>query len=193
MSPDAPSPVDLKKTEKSSRSKTKSAIRMLPLLITALVFGYWQVTEELEKKDQQREEYAIQAAVRETVIKTERQRRLMDLSFALSEDIAAAFAEPRDDGAFNRILFAATEDSAVYIETVNRMLKSGGHKTALQAALLYCREIDASRENNKKDIFSMGACLEKFGFQTTVTGDSLTISGSGEKPERASARPAQEN
>jgi hypothetical protein len=183
-----PPSADSEKTKKPSRSSRKSVIRILPLLIPALFFGYRQVVKELDRKDQQRQEYAIKEAVR----KMESQRRMKDLFPDLPKDIVVAFAEPRDDEAFNRMLFAAAENPAVYIGAVNSVLKSGGHKTALQAALLYCREMDASKEKNKVENSSMGACLERFGFQTSVTGDHLTISASGEKPEKASPRPAQE-
>jgi hypothetical protein len=179
------------KKQKPSRSKIKSGRRILPLLIAALFFGYQQVSKELEKKAQQREKYAIEAATRKIVGEMEKQKRLRVSFSELPKDIVVAFAEPGDDEAFNRILFAAVKDSAAYTGAVNRVLKGGGHKTALQAALFYCREIDASRENNKKENFSMGACLEKFGFQTAVTGDSLTISAGGEEPGGTSARSGQ--
>jgi DNA-binding protein YbaB len=194
MNFDASSPsVDSEKTKKPSRSKSKSVIRILPLLIAALFFGYRQVVKELERKDQQHLEYATKAATREAVRKMESQRRMKDLVPDLPKDIVASFAEPRDDEAFNRMLFAAFENPAVYIGAANNVLKSGGHKTALQAALLYCREIDASKKKNKVENSSIGACLKKFGFQTSVTGDHLTISASGEQSEKASPRPAQED
>ncbi|MDR2161986.1 MAG: hypothetical protein LBO77_07625 [Desulfovibrio sp.] len=188
MNPDGSSPSAAgEKTEKSSRSKGKF-VRILPLLITALFFGYRQVAGELEKKEQKRAEYAVKAAVREIAVKEERQRRLKDLFSDLPQDIVAAFAEPGDSEAFGRIWIAATEDSGLYAGAVNRVLQSGGHKTALQAALLYCREIDPLKGNNKKENLFMGACLEKFGFQTAVTGDSLTISAEGGQPEKAPAQ-----
>jgi hypothetical protein len=189
----SPPRADSEKTKKPSRSRSKSVIRILPLLIAALFFGYRQVSSELEKKAQQRKEYEIKASARNIVSKMGEQRRQKELFSELPKDIVAAFAEPRDDEAFNRILFAATADSAVYTDAVSRVLKSGGHQTALQAALLYCRDMDASKEKNKVENSSMGACLEKFGFQTSVTGDHLTISASGEQPEKASAQPTQED
>ncbi|MDR2125084.1 MAG: hypothetical protein LBP38_08940 [Desulfovibrio sp.] len=163
------------------------------MLIPALFFGYRQVSNELEKKAQQRNKYEIEASARKIVREIGDKRRRSELFFALPKDIVAAFSEPGDAEAFNRILFAAVAESAVYTDAVNRVLKSGGHKAAMQAAMLYCREIDVVKEKNKEEISSMGACLEKFGFQTAVTGDRLTISAGGEQPENASARPAQEN
>ncbi|MDR2670083.1 MAG: hypothetical protein LBC14_09065 [Desulfovibrio sp.] len=193
MNPDAsPPPADSKKSKKSSRSKYKSARSIIPLLITALFFGYRQVSKELEKKDGQRVKYEIEASVREITKQAEKKRMLKDLYSDLPKDIIAAFAEPRDTLAVNRIVGAAFEDSSIYINAVYQVLKAGEHKAALQAALLYCSEIDASKEKNKKEHPSMGACLEKFGFKTTVTGDQLTITAGGEQPEKASARPAQE-
>jgi hypothetical protein len=194
MNPDASQPpADSKKTEKSSRSKIKSARSIIPLIIAALFFGYRQISKELENKSQQREKYAIEASVREMARKADRQRMLGDLYSDLPKDIRAAFAEPGDSQAFNKILSAAFEDSAVYIDAVKQGIKNGERKTALQAALLYCGEIDALKEKNKKDHASMGACLEKFGFTTVAAGDQLTITAGGELPEKASAQPAQED
>jgi hypothetical protein len=182
---------DSEKIENSSRRKNKAAIGILPLLIAALFFGYRQVTKELEKKSQQREEYVIEASVREIKKKIEKHKNLKGLSPDLAKDITAAFAVQRENEAFNRIVFAGFEDSDAYVDAVKHILKSGEHKTALQAAMLYCREIDASKERNKKEHATMGTCLEKFGFQTVVSGDHLTISAGGAPPEKTSARPAQ--
>ncbi|MDR2605556.1 MAG: hypothetical protein LBC55_09475 [Desulfovibrio sp.] len=185
------SPADSGKTKKSSRRKIKSARSIIPLLIVALFFGYRQVSRELEKKAQQREEYAIEASVREITKQAEKKRMLKDFYSDLPKDIIAAFAEQRDNPAINRIVGAAFEDSTIYINAVHQVLQDGEHKVALQAALLYCSEIDDSKERNKKEHSSMGACLEKFGFKTAVAGDQLTITAGGEQSEKASARQAQ--